>query len=187
MVWKNHACCILVLNTKTMAEVSQNNAAQNEGGKVRAKRSSTKIDMTPMVDLAFLLLTFFILTTTFKDTRIMELQMPDNAPNHPPQMISGDKVLNLVLAGDNQVYWWAGLEPSATLTNYSKDGVRKILLERRKNVPDLMVLIKPMDAAKYENVVDVLDEITITGITRYAIVDITSDDKSKLPSPVAAL
>ena len=46
-----------------MAELSQSSAAENAGGKVRAKKQSTKIDMTPMVDLAFLLLTFFILTT----------------------------------------------------------------------------------------------------------------------------
>ncbi|MBT1697317.1 biopolymer transporter ExbD [Fulvivirgaceae bacterium PWU4] len=168
-----------------MAEISQNNAHKN-GGKVRAKKSSTRIDMTPMVDLAFLLLTFFILTTTFKKDMAMELQMPDNSPS-PPQLLNADKALSVVLAGDNKVYWWTGPEPQARLTNYSKDGIRKVLLERRKDVPDIMVLIKPMDEAKYENVVDVLDEITITGITRYAIMDITDDDKTILPSPVAGL
>lgn len=142
--------------------------------------------MTPMVDLAFLLLTFFILTTTFHKNRVMDLQMPDNSPS-PPQLLNVDKALSVVLAGDNKVYWWTGPEPQARLTNYSKDGIRKVLLERRKDVPDIMVLIKPMDEAKYENVVDVLDEITITGITRYAIMDITDDDKTILPSPVAGL
>jgi biopolymer transport protein ExbD len=168
-----------------MAEISQNNV-QKDSGKVRAKKSSTKIDMTPMVDLAFLLLTFFILTTTFKKDTIMDLQMPDNSPSSP-QEINADKALSLVLAGDNKVYWWTGPDTQARLTNYSKDGIRKVFLERRQAVPDVMVLIKPMDEAKYENVVDVLDEISITGVTRYAIVDITVDDKTMLPSPVAGL
>ena len=139
-----------------------------------------------MVDIAFLLLTFFILTTTFQKNTIMDLQMPDNSPS-PPQVLNENKALSLVLAGDNKVYWWTGPDPQARLTNYSKDGIRKILLERRTVVPEIMVLIKPMDEAKYENVVDVLDEITITGITRYAIMDLTDDDKTILPSPVAGL
>lgn len=139
-----------------------------------------------MVDLAFLLLTFFILTTTFKKDMALELQMPDNSPA-PPQVINENRALSVVLAGDNKIYWWTGPDPQAKSTNYSKDGIRKILLARRQAVPEIMVLIKPMDDAKYENVVDVLDEITITGITRYAIMDLTDDDKTILPSPVAGL
>jgi biopolymer transport protein ExbD len=171
-----------------MAEISQNDAARHDGGKVRARRQAIKIDMTPMVDLAFLLLTFFILTTTFKEVRIMPLTMPEPVedPASLPR-ISDDKVLNLVLAEGNRIYWWAGLDPSAAVTNYSKNGVRKILLERRQVVPDLMVLIKPMDNAKYENMVDLLDEMDITGISRYAIVDFTDDDQARIPAPGAAL
>jgi biopolymer transport protein ExbD len=179
--WLHHR-----LNIKPMAEVSQNNGPQRGGGKVRVRKQSTRIDMTPMVDLAFLLLTFFILTTTFKDAKVMELMMPDNDPDGV-QRISDEKVLNLVLAEDNKVYWWIGLEPSAALTNYSKDGVRKVLLERRKAVPDVMVLIKPMDDSKYENVVDVLDEMAITGISRYAIVNFADDDKTRIPPKAISL
>jgi biopolymer transport protein ExbD len=163
-----------------MAEISQSGSANAAGGKVRSKRQSTKIDMTPMVDLAFLLLTFFILTTTFQRTSVLPLVMPE--PVEDPQQLSAieaKNVLNLVLAKDDKLYWWIGLDPSATATNYSKDGIRKILLAERAN-PKLMVLIKPRSDAKYENMVDILDEMTITDIQRYAIVDFTDEDKVKI-------
>ena len=157
-----------------MAEISQHPPEKNAGGKIRTKKQSTRIDMTPMVDLAFLLLTFFILTTTFHKDRVMPLIMPE--PVTEPDLIpvvNDENVLNLVLDEDNKIYWWSGLSSLATLTNYSKDGVRKILLEKRKANADLMVLIKPTDKTKYQNIVDILDEMEITMIPRYALVDFT--------------
>lgn len=157
-----------------MAEINQGNEPKKPNGKVRTKKQSTKIDMTPMVDLAFLLLTFFILTSSFNDHKIMDLKTPDTSA--PPQRIQDKDVLNLVLAENDKIYWWTGLEPPASETNYSKDGVRKILLERRSN-PRLMVLIKPKDDSKYQNMIDILDEIEITNTQTYAIVDFTDEDK----------
>ena len=166
--------CILT-KTTVMAEITQQSAQPGSGGKVRSKKRSTGIDMTPMVDLAFLLLTFFILTTTFNKSRVLPLVMPDRAGTDVPE-ITADNVLNLVLAHDNKVYWWTGLTPPAEVTDFSKDGVRKVLLERRIN-PKLMVLIKPRDDSRYANMVDILDEMKITGIERYAIVEFTEEDK----------
>jgi|SRR5690349_8982762 len=163
-----------------MAEITQGGSSQGHG-KIRTKKRSTKIDMTPMVDLAFLLLTFFILTTTFKDKMIMQVDMPSN-DGGPGQRISHEKVLNLVLAENNKVYWWIGFDSEPQLTNYSKDGIRKLLLEKSQAIPDLMVLIKPKDNSKYENMVDVLDEISITKTQRYAIVDFADEDKAKIAS-----
>lgn len=158
-----------------MAEIS--NASERSGGKVRTAKRSLKIDMTPMVDLAFLLLTFFILTTTFNNPRILELPMPDKGD---PSRITADNVLNIVLDANNKVFWWIGIDGEVSLTNYSNNGLRKVLLERTRVNPQTMVLIKPKDNSKYENVVDVLDELTITGTTRYAIVDFTGEDRMKL-------
>ena len=163
-----------------MAEVSQGGGGgHKKGGKVRAKKQSTKIDMTPMVDLAFLLLTFFILTSTFNKPKTMEVTMPDKVVDPEEQTkINENDILNLVLAEDNKIYWWIGLTPPATITNYSKDGVRKVLLEHSKANPKLMILIKPKDESKYENMVDILDEMDITSQKRFAIVDYTPDDKT---------
>jgi biopolymer transport protein ExbD len=150
-------------------------------GKVRSKKQSTKIDMTPMVDLAFLLLTFFILTDTFVRPGIISLIMPEPLTDITQlQPLAAEKAFNVVLAPDNRIYWWIGIEGPPVSTNYSKEGVRKILLQKSGANPNLMVLIKPMDKSRYENVVDVLDELNITRISRYAIVDFTEDDRAIL-------
>ena len=161
-----------------MAEITKNSADKKAGGKIRANKRSTRVDMTPMVDLAFLLLTFFILTTTFYKPYILRLDMP--APNENPAPVNDENILNLVLAQDNKIYWWKGLAPSAAVTDYSGNGVRKLLLESGKNNPHLMVLIKPQDRSRYQNMVDVLDEMVITNITRYAIVDFTEEDETRI-------
>jgi|SRR5690606_14124845 len=162
-----------------MAEVQQQGGGGKKGGgKVRVKKQSTKIDMTPMVDLAFLLLTFFILTTTFNKPKTMEVNMPDKVKDEADQTKVNEKdILNLILSENNKIYWYIGLEPPVYQTNYSKDGVRKVLLEQNQLNPKLMILIKPEDGSRYENMVDILDEMEITNTKRYAIVDYTEDDK----------
>lgn len=164
-----------------MAQIAHH-SADHLGGKVRAKKQSTKTDMTPMVDLAFLLLTFFLLTTTFKDSYVLQLHMPEPVDDPANQaLLSPENAFNLVLAEDNKLYWWIGHAPSAAPTDYSSQGIRKILLERREANPKLMVLIKPSERSRFENVVDILDEMEITHITRYAIVDFTAEDKGRIP------
>ena len=163
IVWKSARYVIFQKKcTHSMAEITQPGA--DPGGKVRTKKRSTRIDMTPMVDLAFLLLTFFILTTTFKGLHVMELTMPEKVtdPSLLPRK-SADDILNLVLAKDDKIFWWIGLAPPVSKTDYSSDGVRRLLLEKKAN-PDLMVLIKAGDDARYENMVDILDEMDITKI-----------------------
>lgn len=162
-----------------MAEISQGGGGgHKKGTKVRVKKKSTKIDMTPMVDLAFLLLTFFILTTTFNKPKTMEVTMPDKVKDESEQTkINENDILNVVLAENNKIYYWIGLTPPAQVTNFSKNGIRKVLLENSRANPKIMVLIKPKDESRYENMVDILDEMDITNQKRYAIVDFTPDDK----------
>lgn len=162
-----------------MAEVQQQGGGGKGDGKVRAKKQSTKIDMTPMVDLAFLLLTFFILTTTFNKPKTMEVNMPDKVKDESEQTKINEKdILNVVLAEDDKIYWYIGLTPPVSQTNYSANGIRKVLLEQNQLNPKLMILIKPEDGSRYENMVDILDEMEITNSKRYAIVDYTPDDKA---------
>jgi biopolymer transport protein ExbD len=163
-----------------MAEISDSGGGgKKKGGKVRAKKQSTRVDMTPMVDLAFLLLTFFILTSTFNKSKTMELTMPDKVTKEEEQTkINENDILNLVLGENDKIYYWTGLTPPAEITNYSKDGVRKLLLDRIRQNPKLMILIKPKDESRYNNMVDILDEMDITQMKRYAIVEFTNDDKT---------
>ena len=148
-------------------------------GVKKAKKLSTRVDMTPMVDLAFLLLTFFILTTTFNKPKTMEVNMPDKVDDPTQQTkINQKDILNLVLGEDDKIFWWIGLEPPVSTTNYGKDGVRKLLLEQTRANPKMMVLIKPKDESRYENMVNILDEMDITNTQRYAIVEFSNDDKA---------
>jgi biopolymer transport protein ExbD len=193
-----------------MAQIQSNDSDSGKGGKhgkVRAKKQSTHIDMTPMVDLAFLLLTFFMLTTTFGKPKTMEINMPVKPP--PGQEIKNEvnNAITILLSGDNKIYWYYGeLKPETklTLTDFSSSGVRKLFLDYNKQAVDeiktlkenalktkmnedtlksrivdikgkkyaLMVLVKTDDKAKYKNVIDIIDELNICLIGKYALVDL---------------
>ena len=163
-----------------MAEISQGGGGgHKKGGKVRAKKSSTRIDMTPMVDLAFLLLTFFVMTTTLNKPQTMEIVMPEKTeePDDQPK-VNEKHVLTLVLGEDNKVYWYIGItDPKVEVTDFSTSGIRKLLLEKKNEIPKLVILIKASDKSKYKNMVDILDEMNINQIKVYALVDITKVDE----------
>jgi biopolymer transport protein ExbD len=171
-----------------MSEISQPGGGKKDG-KVRSKKSSTRIDMTPMVDLAFLLLTFFMLTTTFNKPQTMEIVMPEKPkPGDVPQNVNEKKVVTLVLGNDDKIYWYQGItEPKVEQTDFSNDGIRKVLAERNANIAGMLVLIKPTDGSRYKNVVDILDEMTISNISRFALVDITTADLDLIKQKQAGL
>jgi biopolymer transport protein ExbD len=154
--------------------------------KQRSKKMSTRVDLTAMVDLAFLLLTFFMLTTTFNKPVAMQVNMPAKPdPNDPkPPELKQSKVLTLILGPNDRVYWYTGIDDiTADSTDFSKEGVRERILTRQKEVAaehgskDSMVcLIKPMPNSRYKNMVDILDEMDITETKRYAIVELNRLD-----------
>jgi biopolymer transport protein ExbD len=162
-----------------MAEISQGGGGGKQDGKVRVKKASTKIDMTPMVDLAFLLLTFFILTTTLNKPQTMELTLPeDPKPEDKLPEVNEKKVVTVILGENDKVYWYQGItDPEVKVTNYDDSGIRKILLQKNKEIPGMIILIKPAPESRYKNVVDILDEMTITNMQRFAMVKITDVDK----------
>lgn len=163
-----------------MAELSSDGGGKKKkGGKVRAKKGSTRIDMTPMVDLAFLLLTFFVMTTTLNKPQTMEITMPEKVTDEEDQTEINEKnVLTLVLGKGDKVYYYIGItDPIVEVTNFSADGIRKILLAKKAELPKLVILIKALDEARYKNMVDILDEMNITSIQRYALVDATDVDQ----------
>ena len=144
------------------------------GGKV-----STKVDMTPMVDLAFLLITFFMLTTSFNTPQTMEVNMPDKTPDEKTMKIKASRALTFILDKEDKIYYYKGLGEDIgdiSRTDFSDKGIRKILIDMVRSVKDPIVLIKAKEQAKYKNVVDVLDEMSITGVEIYALVDITPED-----------
>jgi biopolymer transport protein ExbD len=157
-----------------MAEIST-----GEGGKSkkRSKKVSTKIDMTPMVDLAFLLITFFMFTTSLNQPQAMELNMPDTKDNKTTKLRQ-ELALTIILGEGNKIFWYQGIEnPKVETTDYSAGGIREVLKEKKKQIPGLVVVIKAVESSRYKNLVDIIDEMHIVGIPRFVPVNISETDK----------
>lgn len=162
--------------------------SHDDSGKVRAKKQSTKVDMTPLADLGFLLITFFMFTTTFSKPNVMGLNMPPKQENPPPDQkdpeIDLTNSISIVIGGDNKLYWHQQDKTKLTAdqlheTSYSKEGIRNDILaakQRAKTPDNFTVIIKPTDESTYENLVNVLDEMEITESSRYGIVDIAPSE-----------
>ncbi|MNK06955.1 Biopolymer transport protein ExbD/TolR [compost metagenome] len=172
-----------------MAELNTGGEGK-KGGKVRSKKSNPGVDLTAMVDLAFLLITFFMLTTTLSKPQSMPLAMPDKDINKPKDVskIPEERMMTVLIGKDNKILWYMGkfetpiIPPTEAV--YGKNGIRKDLLKQvtygkavaaREGKPDqgLIVNIKASDKANYRNLVDMLDEMAITHPQLYAIGDIT--------------
>ncbi|MGZ5190156.1 MAG: ExbD/TolR family protein [Flavisolibacter sp.] len=156
----------------------------NDSKTKRKVHHSLRIDMTPMVDLGFLLISFFIFTTTLSQKTTMDLIVPVDGGEATP--VPESKTLSFILASDDKVYAYEGIWETSVnrekirLTNYSPDGIRNIILSKQKqlqNADDLIVVIKPLDASSYKNTIDALDEMIINGVTKYSIVEPTSEEK----------
>ena len=143
--------------------------------------------MTPMVDLGFLLLTFFVLTTTMNTPNTMPVVVPpkitEKDKDVEPPKISEDKVITLFVSR-GKIYYYAGLEKKLQVTDFSpKTGVRNVLLERRAEIEanygkdEMIVIIKMIEDAQYRDFVDILDEMAVINQKKYALVDITPEEK----------
>lgn len=172
-----------------MAELDTSGGGKNKGGKVRSKKQSTRVDLTAMVDLAFLLITFFMLTTTLAKPQAMDLAMPDKEKVDQQELtVADNRTMTILLGSNNRLEWYMGLvdKPMTPpqVDNYGRNGIRKALIENSKKViattgdpkKGLIVLIKPSDQSNYRNFVDILDEMKVSNISQYAIVDISDPD-----------
>ena len=175
-----------------MAQIE--NAASERKGKTFShnKKQSLRIDMTPMVDLGFLLITFFVFTTTLSEPKAADLFMPKDSSDslNLPKSLA----LTVLLGADNKVFYYTGdfneAVQSNTIyeTNYSTyEGIGKVIRQKQKDIdaskkfPEgrkgMMLLVKPTGNSNYKNVIDVLDEATINDVRKYAIVDATPEEK----------
>lgn len=158
-----------------MAEINQPQAA-HKSARIRSKKLSTRIDMTPMVDLAFLLLTFFILTTTLNKLNVIEIPVPEK-PTGPPPPVPARRVLTFILDGDNKIYWRHGLEDHLESIAFNHESINKLLMTKNAEIDRMIVLIKATNRSRYQNFVDIVDEITSADISNYCIVDIEPEDE----------
>lgn len=205
-----------------MAELDTGSSGggHKKGSKPHAKKQSTRIDMTPMVDLAFLLLTFFMLTTTFNKPKVMEINMPvPNENNAPPTKVEDDIATTILIGKENKLFYYSGVFDPANpgnikKTDYSKNGIRKVLTEKNQKLMDVIsgfeqqfkdekiteeqlkdtinwakkqkdnrgifVIIKAVEESNYKNIVDILDEMNITNVVNFALVDISEEEKKAI-------
>jgi biopolymer transport protein ExbD len=157
-------------------------------GVKKAKKLSTRVDMTPMVDLGFLLITFFIFTTTTALPTAMKLYLPKDVDTPEEQnKVKESGAFTILLGGSDNVFYYEGLDPTQLkATNFK--GIRDEILRKKKstNPEDLVMIIKPSEEATYKNTVDILDEMTIAEIKRYAMVDISPDEYALVKATEAA-
>src|ERR1700681_599483 len=144
-------------------------------GVKKGKKLSTRVDLTPMVDLGFLLITFFIFTTTMSQPTAMKLFLPKDVDKPEEQnKVKASAVLTIMLGKNDQVYYYEGDDPTKIQgTNFK--GIRDVVLDkkRRTDPKDFVVVLKPSQDATYKNTVNILDEMTIDAVKRFALVDIS--------------
>ena len=173
-----------------MAEM--NIQEQSSKGKKRAQKRSTSVDLTAMVDLGFLLITFFMLASVFQKPKAMAVNKPAKEENRidPPE-IKESKTLTLVAGKNDKVYCYTGAddatETQVDTLSYSSQELREKILQRKAEVRaqwgqdrDFVVLLKLFPQAKYRNLVDLLDEMAICKVATYAIIDELNETDERL-------
>ncbi len=139
----------------------------------KKRRVSIRIDMTPFVDIAFLLLIFFMCTTVFRTPQALEINLP---PEDVKIEVPMSKVLALRVLGDDRLYWRHGENP------FSRSSVEQIpeILKPWKNNKDLVVVIKIDKTAKFHNMVDIIDELDQSHLTRFSLGELTDEEKKEV-------
>ena len=166
-----------------MAELDTSGGGHKKGpGVKKAKKLSTRVDLTPMVDLGFLLITFFVFTTTMSTAKAMGMVTPKE--DGKPTAVCESCVITVIPAADNKVYYYEGAEKNAEYkeTNYSATGLRKLLADKKSstaaNHKEAILIIKPGETSSFKNLVDIIDESTICMYRRYYL-DKLSESEAK--------
>ncbi len=193
-----------------MAELDTSSGGGHKKGPgvKKGKKLSTRIDLTPMVDLGFLLITFFMFTTTLAKPKTMEINMPykdKNLTDEDKNKIKKSVALTVLLSKNHRVYYYEGIaddpdhQPEYKVTGFAqKNGIRDVIINKKKMVDDMKrsgaltakdqatVLIKPDTTSTYSDLVNMLDEMNINDVKVYAIIDISTIEQDNIKATEAA-
>lgn len=182
-----------------MAEFISAESSRHKGRKIH----STSIDLTPMVDLGFILITFFLFTTSLMKPNSMVIQMPDNTPTKKPNVIPDHEAVKVFLGAHHHVYFLQGkeamnndfsqLDSVSSLNDYA---VRQTFIRFKKDVAEAVsrgdkgthpddepyIFIKPTSKADYSDLINILDELSVEGIHRYVIMELDEQEKKRFES-----
>jgi len=165
-----------------MAEMDTSSGGGHKKGPgvKKGKKQSTRVDLTPMVDLGFLLITFFIFTTTMSKATAFKLNLPADVKDPNQQNKLNEKAaLTILLGKDNNLFYYEGqLAPNASnFKSISYKEIRNEIMQKKATSDtSFTVIIKPNDESTYKNVLDILDEMKINVVERYTLVDITPQE-----------
>jgi biopolymer transport protein ExbD len=176
----------LIIKPFIMAEITIKNQPHN--GK-RSIKKSTNIDLTPMVDLGFLLITFFVFTTTMATPTSMQINTPfDKTPTR--DQLKASCVLTVLLEKNNEIKYYEGLSTEINkpmTTFFGKDGIRKVIMAKRQevqkrtgNADNFVLIIKATDKSSFQNFVDMVDETTICCVKHYYTAVLDENDNRLL-------
>ena len=177
-----------------MAEMDTSSGGGHKKGPgvKKPKKLSTRVDLTPMVDLGFLLITFFVFTTTMSKPTVMKMNEPkDDAPLDQQMKVKESAVMTLLLGKEDRIYYYYGTLTAEGASEQFKTSnfkdIRQLILDKKRAVPDgdklksdLMYIIKADKESKFKNIIDILDEMSINAIPpgHYAEVDMTETEAS---------
>jgi biopolymer transport protein ExbD len=139
--------------------------------KKRVRRLGVRIDMTPLVDVAFLLLTFFMLTTTFSMPQVMEISLP---PSESRSEVTEQTLLLLRVLDDGRIFWNFGTDKPRLI---ARDELRGFLSERAAMNPNLIALVKVDRKSKYASLVQIVDDLHLSRITRFSLAPLLEQEK----------
>ena len=156
-------------------ESAEASGSAKKGKKKKTKRVGIRVDMTPMVDVAFLLLTFFMLTTVFRKPQTMEINLP---PDEKTQIeVAESNLMTVRVAEDGLIWWNMGTEALKKTT--FKD-VQALFQERNRSNPRLITLVKVDRKGKYSMMVNIMDELNLANVTRFTLAPMTDQDKDQI-------
>lgn len=182
-----------------MAELISKESSPKKG----RRKHSTRIDLTPMVDLGFILITFFLFTTSLLKPNSIVVQMPDETPTPNPNVVPDHEALKVFIGANHQVFFLSG--NSAMKNDFSKlksislndpNELRQSLLSFKEEVAEAVlrkdkgtkpgdepfIFLKPTSQSNYNDLIQVMDELSINGIQRYVIVDLDEQERKRFES-----
>jgi len=163
---------------------------QVKNSKDKRKSPTPRIDLTPMVDLGFILITFFIFTTTLSQSHLMDINMPDNTATATPTAFPDTSTVTVILTKNNNAIYYTGAMKASNMQLTPLNRLSELLTEKQqalqtlpasfsKEAHKIHVIIKPGDNSVYANLVTILDQMAINDITYYAIADLSDVEKAE--------
>jgi biopolymer transport protein ExbD len=184
-----------------MAEMDTSSGGGHKKGPgvKKPKKLSTRVDLTPMVDLGFLLITFFVFTTTMSKPTVMKMNEPKDEKVEDQMKVKESAVMTILLGKEDQIYYYMGTLTAEGASQQFKTSnfkeIRQIILDKKRSVPDgdklksdLMYIIKADKESKFKNIIDILDEMSINAVPpgHYAEVDMTDTEAELIKLTEAA-